>query len=26
LIAANVTSMKKLIDIDEEELGAYGIT
>jgi len=26
LIAANVTSMKKLLDVDEEELGTYGIT
>lgn len=26
LIAANITSMKKLLDTDEEDLGAYGIT
>jgi len=26
LQAANVTSMKKLLDADEEELGNYGIT
>ena len=26
LIAANITSMKKLLDTDEEEFGAYGIT
>jgi len=26
LVAAKVTSMKKLLDVDEEELGNYGIT
>ena len=26
LVAANITSMKKLLDADEEDLGAYGIT
>ena len=26
LMAANITSMKKLLDTDEEDLGAYGIT
>ena len=26
LLAANITSMKKLLDTDEEDLGAYGIT
>ena len=26
LLAANVTSMKKLLDADEEELGNHGIT
>ena len=26
LVAAKITSMKKLLDADEEDLGAYGIT
>ena len=25
-MAAHITSMKKLLDTDEEDLGAYGIT